>query len=379
MPFTLSRRALLQSAAVLASVTALPALAQSAHPSPFSWPFGLLLPESPAGEAFLTGLQLALPDQPVQAEWVQPGRQAASLGIQRLLDAGYRQLVGLMGPNLVPYAAPRIEQAGATLLAVDTGANLMRADEESPNVATHSLGLWRGALAAGAWAVREYGPRVLVVAGMVESGYDMLHAFEIGVDEAGGTPLPAIVTHVPGAPLDWAAVLQRVNEARPDAVYALYSGDAAVEFLRAWQAAGLQVPLVASPFLVDEAVLPRHEGRAEGLPSVASWSPTLETPADERFVGALSAPPGVFTLLGYETGLLIEAWVPEAGTQRVEGPRGWVRPGPLGETVTPLYLRQVTGEVNRVVGALPAPDETAPALQALRTAVRTGWITPYLV
>jgi hypothetical protein len=57
-----------------------------------------------------------------------------------------------------------LNDSGATLLAVPTGANVIRADEESPQVVTHTI---------------------------FQSGYEMLHAFEIGVTEAGGDALPA--------------------------------------------------------------------------------------------------------------------------------------------------------------------------------------------
>ncbi|MDB4897334.1 MAG: hypothetical protein JWN15_3596, partial [Firmicutes bacterium] len=195
------------------------------------------------------------------------GRAAVAQGARRLVSARNGQLIGLMGPNLAAAVGSELKGSGVTLLAVDTGANVIRADEESPQVVTHSLGLWRGAVALGAWAARRYGPRALVLSGIVESGYDMLHAFEIGVTEGGGDALPAIVTHAAAEPVDWTAVLKQVKEARPDVVYALYSGTSAVEFLQAWRASGLRIPLVASPFLVDETILPRHQGRAAGIRS----------------------------------------------------------------------------------------------------------------
>lgn len=162
----------------------------SAAPAVLSGRLGLLLPQSEAGESFLSGLRLALPGKRIAAERLEMGRAAVAQGARRLMATGNGQLIGLMGPNLAAAVGPELTGSAATLLAVDTGANVIRADEESPHVVTHSLGLWRGAVALGAWAARQYGPRGLVISGMVESGYDMLHAFEIGVTEAGGMPCP---------------------------------------------------------------------------------------------------------------------------------------------------------------------------------------------
>lgn len=304
---------------------------------------------------------------------VPMGLLGVAEGAKELLAAGKPHLIGLMGPNLATAVAPVLEESGATLLAVDTGANLIRTDEESPQVFTHSLGLWRGAVALGAWSVQQYGPRGLLLSGITESGYDMLHCFEIGVTQGGGSALPAIVTHSPSVAFDWPTVLQQVREAEPDFVYALYSGVTAVEFLRAWRASGLRIPLVASPFLIDEAILPHHQGRAEGLYSASTWSPNLENEVNQRFVAAFGAEPDPFALLGYEAGLFMAA-----SLQAVDGPRGWIRPGALGATRSPLYLRQVVGGANVIKGALPALAENDPRVEELRQAVRTGWINPYL-
>lgn len=367
-----TRRRLLQAATLVTGSVLLPGVASATVPAPREGQIGLLLPESAAGDSFLAGLRIALPGQPMALR-VPMGRLEVAEGAKRLLAAGKTHLIGLMGPNLANAAAPVLEESGATLLAVDTGANLIRTDEESPQIFTHSLGLWRGAVALGAWSVQQYGPRGLALSGITESGYDMLHCFEIGVTEGGGSALPAIVTHLGPTSVDWAAIFQQVREAKPDFVYALYSGTQAVEFLGAWRASGLRIPLVASPFLVDEATLPHHQGRAEGLPSASTWAPHLEHEVNQRFVAAFGAEPEPFTLLGYEAGLLMAA-----NLQAVEGPRGWIRPGALGATRSPLYLRQVAAGANVIKGALPAPAENDPRVEELRQAVRTGWINPYL-
>lgn len=383
-PASLSRRALFKAVGVITAVSLAPNLlvtaekAQAATLSIGPSRVGLILPESEVGSRFHQGLQLALPGQAVAVEQVPVGRVGAAEGAGRLLAGGYDRLVGLMGPDVASGLTAQLSEAGATLLAVDTGANLIRTAEESSQVVTHSLGLWRAALALGAWSARHYGPRSLVLSGIHESGYDMLHAFEIGVTQAGGSPLPALVTHHPTAPVDWSVVLDQVQAAGPDLVYALYSGTAAVEFLRAWRERGLPIPLVASAFLVDEAILPEHEGRAEGLLSASSWAPGLSTAVNQDFVTAFTAAtgtaPDAFALLGYEAGLLLGA-----DLQAVDGPRGWIRPGPLGATRSSLHLRQVIGLTNQVVGALPTPAENDLAVAELRSAVRTGWINPYLV
>src|SRR5690606_34383162 len=120
-----------------------------------------------------------------------------------------------------------------------------------------------------------------------ESGFDTLLAFEQGVEASGGSIVDRFVTHFdPSAPRI-ADAIEAVRVLRPDFVYAAYNGQQASEFLRAYHAAGLGIPLVGSSFIADENLtLPA------ALRTVGAWSAALDTAENSAFMGAFKSSSG---------------------------------------------------------------------------------------
>ncbi len=284
-----------------------------------------------------------------------------SLGKDRRLDL----VIALMGANLADRLRPLLEDARFPLVVADVGANVVRPDELNPSVVYHSLNLWRANWAAAAHAVHQYGRKSFVAASFHESGYDALYAAQLGVESAGGAVVQTRITHVQPQSGEMAALLSEIQSTQPDFVFALYNGAQAVEFMNAYQAAGMfrQIPLVASSFALDDPVLAAVGDSLIGVQSGFSWSSTLDHAANARFAAAYQIVSGkradAFGVLGYEALQLVDQGVHAAGSTRadrlveainavqLESPRGVVSRGAdEGVFASPLYLREVRRQGN---------------------------------
>ncbi len=358
---------------------------------------GVVLPQrrSDLGAHFVVGLQLA-------------GGAAGDKGSAALhvlaatggVPAGADLLVGWVDSAQVRPLAAACQAAGRGFLNVSLGENMPRAGAAHPALFRHTLGLWQAQWALGAWAARTVGRRALVASAWYESGYDALYAFQAGFESAGGTVVQTVITHGPQGAPSLAALAGQVAAAKPDLVYAAYSGAAAGDFLRAWTAGGSRLPLLGAPGLTDERILAGLGAAARGIQTALAWAPGLTTHENAAFRaayrGATGQVPDSAALLGYETGCLIQAAAAAAGGNlrgvdrmqaafaavRVVGPRGPLAgDGVRRDTSGPLYLRvvQATAGVltNNVVGPLAAPPTGDAGLAALYAAAPTGCLLPY--
>jgi branched-chain amino acid transport system substrate-binding protein len=332
----------------------------------FSGRVGVLLPASTRypdlARNFLAGLQVAAGGGTADLVVRETGTGAANAyeAAQPLLaKEGISRIVGMIDPLTIAHLRGGLEAHQATLLAVSLGANLPRLSKADARVTVHSLDLAEGAAAFGAWAAGALGRTAVLAAACYDSGYDAFAAFRLGFENAGGTVRHTAITHQPTDSPDLAGVMRDIARLRPDFVYAAYSGPAAVEWMRAYQQAGLAgaIPLAGGPFLTDEALLAAHGAAALGVLSVA---PAVTGPATADFARA-GRPADLLALLGYETARLL------AGQ-------------PVGSRV--LTLREVQRQGGSLANVprdtLATPGITSQALAALRSEVHSGWLHPYL-
>lgn len=71
-----------------------------------------------------------------------------------------------------------------------------------------------------------------------------------------------------------------------DAIFCSFSGAAAVNFVKQYNAFGLKMPLVCQGNTVDESTLPATGLPAVGMITALHYSPALDTPQNKKFVAA---------------------------------------------------------------------------------------------
>lgn len=311
-------------------------------------------------------------------------------------------LAGMINPLIVHRLREDLEQTGTIYINMDGGANSYRPRDESPLIFHNSLGYWQANWSIGSWAASAIGKRAFVAASLYESGYDAYYAFPQGFEQAGGRIVGREMALTPGSK-GLAPLISAIGAARPDFVFASYSGEEAVAFVNAYAAAGFagRIPLLASGFTVDEALLPAMGKNALGIKSSHSWSPALNIPKNSEFRKAYAGQTGReadhFALLGYDTGCLITSAVKTVKGTVLHGdglkqalettvmatPRGALRIDPrTGNNDSPLYLREVRREggmlKNVVIGELPGLAATAQRADRETMTAQSGWINTYL-
>jgi len=134
-------------------------------------------------------------------------------------------------------------------------------------------------------------------------GRELGEFFDEGCKESGGAVVEKIFAPVQTA--DFAPYFARIQQANPDAVWALWSGSAALRFLKQYSDFGMKqkYPLIAFGATTDEFVINAAGAVADGVISYYDYSPAIDSPANKRFVEAyrkrFGEDPGVFSDGGY--------------------------------------------------------------------------------
>jgi branched-chain amino acid transport system substrate-binding protein len=306
--------------------------------------------------------------------------------------------VGLVNPSVAASISHMLQAAQVPFLATGLGENLARADEGSPYIFHHTLRMWESNYALGKWAATTLGRKAVMASSFYDSGYDTLHAFQMGFEAGGGQILATHVTHRPASGNGLSALVADIKQSKPDVVFASYYGQSAVDLLNAYARAGLSrsVPLLGTAFLVDQAVVNSVGSAAAGVTTALPWAASLDTVDNKAFVTAYKnktgKSPDAFAALGYETAGLIASAIDRAagGSLRdalaaasFAGPRGAVAMNAATQSTTGAhYLQQAKHQgINvrtAVLAGLPAGVEHDGQVAALRNSVKTGWKSTYL-
>ena len=405
----MNRRKFIKTAGLVTGALAtypLQAHAKAFFSNPPAITVGVLSPRSSIvplmGENFIAGMKL----QFAEAGWnnlkmfvedIGDSPRFALAKAQKLItEQNVNLLAGFLNPLNQPRLLKILKESLTPFINVEGGANIPTAAAEHLLISHNSLGYWQANLAMGDWAASRLGRRVFIASSLYESGYDSSYAFRAGFKAAGGEVLQNSVTRT-SAKDELDALMASIRESSPDFVYAMFSGKEAVAFVKAYSDAGLagQIPLAASPFMVDESILPAMGEDALGIKSCLSWAPGLEPPENVAFQKEYALANGrnadIFAVLGYETAQMITGTVTSSSmnipqavrTASFDGPRGpFSMNGQNGYADTPLYLREVSqvGDSlgNTVLEKLPPLSRWSKLEDRTINGMKSGWTNAFL-
>lgn len=306
---------------------------------------------------------------------------AAGAASALFAQTGVKTIVALADGAVADELGRVAEAVGKRVVLAEAGANVV-ASGAGPRVVSSSLGYWEAAYALGAWAGRNAGRRAFVCASCMESGYDSLYAFSAGFEASGGKVVGTAVSHVQPGDNELPAALAALDDASPDVVYAAYGGRAAVDFVRAYASTSMarQAVLVASPFAIDDALLPQLGTAALGVRSCLSWAPDLATPGNAAFTTAYrritrSAPDAV-AALGFDTAMRVARDASRIAPSALPLTSGDVGRG------APLYLREVkrygARPRNVAVARIANVRQVDTHADGVRPDLRSGWLEPHM-
>lgn len=261
----------------------------------------------------------------------------------------------------------------------------------------NSLHLWKSQWVMGRWAQQQFGGQPSINFALYESGYNLHECFKLGTAAAGAELVSLNLLKPSIGEVDTTPLIEHIRAQQPAHAHVLLSGKEAVHFLRQFRVSGLAdtVQLSVSPFMAERSLIEDMQ-LAENTYTACTWSHDTDTAANHDFVARYrhqyTEVPGVFSLLGYETGLAVASALQQGGmnelaavlqTTALNGPRGEVRISTDPLIVTqPVYIRQtkhVHGELKNIV---LAEDNgitwSEPALAAGAALHLSGWQNPYL-
>jgi branched-chain amino acid transport system substrate-binding protein len=234
--------------------------------------------------------------------------------------------------------------------------------------------------AFGEYAFRVLNLRTVAVIALDYSfGWESVGGFQRTFEAAGGTITQKIWT--PVSVHDFAPYLAQVSR-DVDAVYALFLGRAALQFMKQYGEFGLKkrTLLIGQGTTTDEHVLPFMGDEALGVITPLHYSAALDTPANRRFAAAYRARydkvPSYYSESMYTgakwfvaaielTGGNVEDAEALLGALRtvkpMDLPRGPVELDEYGNPIENVYIRKVervNGELqNTVIATFPAVSQ----------------------
>jgi len=213
-------------------------------------------------------------------------------------------------------------------------------------------------------------------------GREEADAFAEGCGESGGKV--ALKVFPPVETADFGPYLAQVAAAAPDAVWAIWSGAAAIRFLQQYKEFGLQgkFPLIGFGALTDDPVLRAVGDSALGIVTSYFYSPSLTIPENQRFLQAyrqrFGEEAGIFSNGGYMAARVIREAAAAINGEventprflevlrkiRFDSPRGPFRLDPYQNPIENVYIRKVEkvgGKlVNTVIDTLPDVEQWWP-------------------
>ena len=267
-------------------------------------------------------------------------------------------------------------QMGMVKVARDTGmllvipnAGLGPATGElcAPNIFRTSFTNWQPAYPMGKVMYDKGHRNVVTLTWKYAAAQESIDGFKEGFEKLGGKIVKEM--YLPFPNVEFQAFLTEIASLKPDAVFVFFAGAGAVKFVKDYAAAGLKgkIPLYASGFLTD-GTLEAQGDAAQGLLTTLHYGEGIDTPRNKAFrltyAQTYRLDPDVYAVQGYDAGLLLAAGLKatkgdvankpaligamEKAT--IDSPRGkWVL-SRAHNPVQDIYLRQVVGKENKVIG-----------------------------
>jgi branched-chain amino acid transport system substrate-binding protein len=373
---TLSRRALLGAAACS---TVLPRRLFAASAAKLR--IGLLLPYSGTyaalGHNITDAMKLAASEHGGKlggrdVEWVAVDDESdpakAPANVNKLI-AGEKVdiLTGPVHSGVAMAMMQIVRQEEVLTIVTNAGAQAVTGTLCAPHVFRTSFSNWQTSYPCADVLLKANQKKAVLMFWNYSFGQESMAAFKEGYAKGGGTIVKEIAVPFPST--EFQANLSEIASLKPDAVFVFFAGAGAAKFVKDYADAGLRdkVPLYGSGFLT-EGVLAAQGPAAEGIKTTLHYADGLDNPANKKFRAAFKKATGreadVYAVAGYDTvNVLAQALGKVKGdtgarkeliaaleATRIDSPRGPFRFSKAHNPIQDVYLRQVRGGSEVVLG-----------------------------
>jgi branched-chain amino acid transport system substrate-binding protein len=314
---------------------------------------------------------------------VNPDR-ARQLAQELVVREKVNLLAGVVFTPNAMSIAPIATEAKVPFVIMNAGTSVITA--RSPYIVRTSFTLWQSSYPLGQWAAKRYKTAYTMVSDF-GPGHDSEEAFSKGFTEGGGKIVGSV--RVPLQNPDFAAYMQRVKDAKPDALKVFIpAGKTATAVMKNFSDLGLDkagIKLIGPGDITTDEELPNMGDVALGVLTVHHYSAAATRPANKAFVEAWKKEYGANEVPNFlsagswdGTAMIFEAIKQQKGkldpdkTMEIfkswkwaDSPRGPISIDPeTRDVVHNEYLR----EVRKVDGKLANVE-----LETVATAVKDPW------
>lgn len=276
-------------------------------------------------------------------------------------------IVGTVHSGVAMAMARVAKDSGTVLIVPNAGADAVTGAMCAPNIFRSSFSNWQPGFAMGEVMAKKGYKKVVTITWKYAAGDESVRGFKDAFEKSGGQVVKEL--NLPFPNVEFQALLTEIAATKPDAVYTFFAGGGAVKFVKDYAAAGLKksIPLYGAGFLTD-GTLQAQGADAEGLFTTLHYADSLNTPRDNAFrlayAKAYKLQPDVYAVQGYDAAQMLAAGLAAvkgdignkaalaAAVQkaRIDSPRGAFALSKAHNPVQDIYLRQVVGLENKVVG-----------------------------
>ena len=276
-------------------------------------------------------------------------------------------LVGTVHSGVAMAMAKVAKDTGTLLFVPNAGADAVTGPMCAPNIFRSSFSNWQPGYAMGEVMAKKGHKNVVTITWKYAAGDESVKGFKEAFEKAGGKVVKELSLPFPN--VEFQALLTEIAATKPDAVYTFFAGGGAVKFVKDYAAAGLKktIPLYGAGFLTD-GTLEAQGPDADGLLTTLHYADSLNTPRDNAFrlayAKAYKLQPDVYAVQGYDAAQMlgiglaavkgdvskkaeIAAAIEKA---KIDSPRGAFSVSKAHNPVQDIYLRQVSGKENKLVG-----------------------------
>ena len=276
-------------------------------------------------------------------------------------------LVGSVHSGVAMAMAKVAKDTNTLLIVPNAGADAVTGAMCAPNIFRSSFSNWQPGYAMGEVMAKRGYKKVVSITWKYAAGDESVKGFKESFEKGGGTVVKELSLPFPN--VEFQALLTEIAAAKPDAVFTFFAGGGAVKFVKDYSAAGLKksIPLYGSGFLTD-GTLDAQGADADGIMTTLHYADSLGTPRDNAFrltyAKTYKMQPDVYAVQGYDAAQILSAgltavkgdttkraeFTAAIAKAKIDSPRGAFSLSKAHNPVQDIYLRQVVGKENKVVG-----------------------------
>jgi branched-chain amino acid transport system substrate-binding protein len=276
-------------------------------------------------------------------------------------------LIGTVHSGVAMAMAKVAKDTGTLLIVPNAGADAVTGPMCAPNIFRSSFSNWQPGYAMGEVVAKKGHKNVVTITWKYAAGDESVRGFKEAFEKSGGKVVKELSLPFPN--VEFQSLLTEIAATKPDAVYTFFAGGGAVKFVKDYAAAGLKksIPLYGAGFITD-GTLDAQGADADGLFTTLHYADSLNTPRDNAFRLAYAKTyklqPDVYAVQGYDAAQMLaiglqavkgdiskKAEFAEALRKaKIDSPRGAFTISKSHNPVQDIYLRQVTGKENKLVG-----------------------------